>query len=369
MKRIIFCVLIGLLAASCIHKEKKHLQISGRVVLKTENNEIVPLTEKCTGNYLYFTHEFLLYTIDPLHDNYEKFTTDENGYFTIDIPGASSEKVKLDMYKSYGDSIIYSAREVLMVCPAPSYELTNQELVLEYDSSFRPTLRDIYKFDKHQGRAPGDSLRLAINHGSLSNVKLFIKYYPNKYAQKPNNDEETTVFWDIPLQNTRTFSFAIPSDFDYDMYPYGIILEYNTTEFGTNKFAIGVTDLDRNNYVWDVTGRFVVKTENGYQQINTPVRGVWTYELDTDPNDALSHEKSPISIEVMSNENGEFAFRSPKVVNRFALALNADMEIDGKQYQYANNKLRLVDDSAFQYIYRSNDTIYIVVRDAEIVLE
>jgi hypothetical protein len=71
----------------------------------------------------------------------------------------------------------------------------------------------------------------------------------------------------------------------------------------------------------------------------------------------------------MSNENGEFAFRSPKVVNRFALALNADMEIDGKQYQYANNKLRLVDDSAFQYIYRSNDTIYIVVRDAEIVLE
>ena len=326
MKRILFCVLIGLLAASCISEGNKHLQISGRVFLKTENNEIVPLTEKCTGEYLYFTQVFLLSTTDALYKNNEKFTTDENGFFTIDIPGAASGCVKLSMYKSYGDSMIYSANDVLIECPAPSYKLTNQELVLEYDRSFRPTLHDIYKFDNHKGRAPGDSLRLVINHSSLSNVKLFIKYYPNKYAQNPNNDEETIVFWDVPLQNTRSFSFVIPSDFDYDMYPQYLTLEYETPEFGIRTKSIGVTDLDRNNYVWDVTGRFVVKTENGYQQINTPVRGVWTYELDTDPNDALSHEKSPISIEVMSNENGEFAFRSPKVVNRFTLALNADME-------------------------------------------
>ena len=197
MKRILFCALIGLLAASCVLDGNKHLQISGRVVLKTENNEIIPLTEKCTGEYLYFTQAFLLSTTDVLYNNYEKFTTDENGFFTIDIPAASSEKIKLEMSKSYGDSIIYSASEVLMVCPAPSYELTNQELVLEYDSSFRPTLHDIYKFDNHKGRAPGDSIRLVINHGSLSNVKLFIKYYPNKYAPNPNNDEKTTVFWDL----------------------------------------------------------------------------------------------------------------------------------------------------------------------------
>ena len=372
MRRILFCALIGLLAVSCIsdYLGNKHLQISGRVVLRTENNEIIPLAEKCTGEYLYYTQASL--SSDVLYKNYEKFTTDENGYFTIDIPAASSEKVKISMYKSYGDTMIYSASEVLFVCPSPSYELTNQEFVLEYDRSFRPTLHDIYKYDSHQGRVPGDSIKLLINHGSLSNVKLFVKYNPNKYAQKPNNDEKTHVFWDIPLQNTRSFSFAIPTDFDYDMYPQSLTLEYNTTEFGTSKFIIGVSDLDRNNYVWDVTGRFVVKTENGNQQINTPVRGVWTYDLDTDPKNTIN-DHSSISIEVMSKENGEFAFRSPKVVNRFSLELNADVEIEGKKYQYADEHLELgsslVDDSGFQYIYRSNDTIYIVVRDAEIVLE
>ena len=70
----------------------KHLQISGRVVLETESMEIIPVDDTIHGDVLY--HTFVPSIFGGVYcKNYIDFVTDENGFFSIDIPMASTENV------------------------------------------------------------------------------------------------------------------------------------------------------------------------------------------------------------------------------------------------------------------------------------
>jgi hypothetical protein len=366
----LFAILSVFIVACSNDHGGKHLQISGRVVLETESMEIIPVDDTIHGDVLYYT--FVPSIFGGVYcKNYIDFVTDENGFFSIDIPMASTENVYISAYKSFGDTIRYTASNVEFVCPKPDYYLLNQTLILRYEKELYPRIKTIYEHNgNHRGRAPGDSLILTINHSSLTDANLYCEFYPNQYAEVPNNDIKRVDFFNIPLRNTRSFAFMIPDTFNYAMYTRNLVLEYGVTNYRRQKFYITVSDFDSNNYVWNISGKFLINTDSGLVSISKPIHSTWVYQLDTASMEINTNDITDVYFDVESNNKGEFAFQTPKVVNSRFLHVNASVVINEREYSFAHDKVWVgPTSSSFKYCYLSNDSIFMIVRDLEIVME
>ena len=380
MKRVIICLLPVIFFASCgwFHNisdelgfDYYNLKISGRVFIKNETGEIVPLKEEIQGICTYDCYLFGLYKTSGM---IEEFTTNNLGYFDVHIPFAASNEVSISVERILGDTVRYAAG-CYLTCPEPSYKVKDVELVLRYSQNRNPRIVPILPEGYEGAVSEGDSVRFIINHEKFKHVKLYTTYYPNQYAQNPDKTKEEKVFLDVNTSKSGIFSFSIPTDFDWDLYqPHNrvILLDYNTHESSsTYKHSLFFYDKDENDYVWKVKGRFVIQEDSVIVPIDTFVYSKWSYQVDAEPSIAvisendISYEKR--NIRIQSNESGEFEFTTPKGTSNYPTLVDASVNFNGEAYKILNKAVSTLKFNLYRY--RSNDTIYNIVDVPEIILE